>query len=127
MHLYGSGIVAGGYDDGIPSCLATLPHFRTPDDLTTRHCIDLHMQSDGLLIWAFGKGRREVKVRAEGRLVLDTTLMALTAAVAGYVLADGLRNRVRADGCAAFSGRHHYHMSRRQAAPAFLAVNALRY
>jgi DNA-binding transcriptional LysR family regulator len=123
-----------------PSYLASRPRLRTPEDLTSHDCIGLRMQSGGLLTWEFEKGGREVKVRVEGRLVFNNTLMALEAAVAGYgpaylledrvqaCLADGRLVRVLADWCPPFSGYHLYYPSRRQPTPAFaLLVDALRY
>ena len=125
---------------GAPSYLAGRPRPRTPEDLTSHDCINLRMQSGGLLTWEFEKGDREVKVRVEGRLVFNSTLMALEAAVAGYGLAYLLEDRVRAcladgrlvwvlaDWCPPFSGYHLYYPSRRQPTPAFaLLVDALRY
>ena len=125
---------------GAPSYFASRPRPRTPEDLTSHDCIGLRMQSGGLLTWEFEKGDREVKVRVEGRLVFNSTLMALEAAVAGYglaylledrvqaCLADGRLVRVLADWCPPFSGYHLYYPSRRQPTPAFaLLVDALRY
>lgn len=125
---------------GAPSYLASRPQPRTPEDLTSHDCISLRMQSGGLLTWEFEKDGREVKVRVDGRLVFNSTLMALEAAVAGYglaylledrvqaCLADGLLVRVLADWCPPFSGYHLYYPSRRQPTPAFaLLVDALRY
>ena len=125
---------------GAPSYFASRPRPRTPEDLTSHDCISLRMQSGGLLTWEFEKGDREVKVRVEGRLVFNSTLMALEAAVAGYglaylledrvqaCLADGRLVRVLADWCPPFSGYHLYYPSRRQPTPAFaLLVDALRY
>ena len=125
---------------GAPSYFASRPRPRTPEDLTSHDCINLRMQSGGLLTWEFEKGDREVKVRVEGRLVFNSTLMALEAAVAGYglaylledrvqaCLADGRLVRVLADWCPPFSGYHLYYPSRRQPTPAFaLLVDALRY
>jgi DNA-binding transcriptional LysR family regulator len=125
---------------GAPSYFTTRPRPQTPQDLTAHDCINLRMQSGGLLTWEFDKGGREVKVRVEGRLVFNNTLMALEAAVAGYglaylledrvqaCLADGQLVRVLADWCPPFSGYHLYYPSRRQPTPAFsLLVDALRY
>ena len=125
---------------GAPSYFANRPRPRTPEDLTSHDCISLRMQSGGLLTWEFEKGDREVKVRVEGRLVFNSTLMALEAAVAGYglaylledrvqaCLADGRLVRVLADWCPPFSGYHLYYPSRRQPTPAFtLLVDALRH
>jgi DNA-binding transcriptional LysR family regulator len=86
-------------------------------------------------------GGREVKVRGEGCLVFNSTLMALEAAVAGYGLAYLLKNReqaclcladrqlvlILADLCPPFSECQLHHLNRQQAASAFaLLVDALR-
>jgi DNA-binding transcriptional LysR family regulator len=125
---------------GAPSYLASWSQPKTPEDLTAHDCIGLRMQSGGLLTWEFEKGGREVRVKVEGRLVFNTSLMALEAAVAGQglaylledrvqaCLADGRLVRVLADWCPPFSGYHLYYPSRRQPRPAFsLLVDALRY
>ena len=125
---------------GAPSYLASRSPPKTPEDLTAHDCIGLRMQSGGLLTWEFEKGGREVRVKVEGRLVFNTSLMALEAAAAGHglaylledrvqaCLADGRLVRVLADWCPPFSGYHLYYPSRRQPRPAFaLLVDALRY
>jgi DNA-binding transcriptional LysR family regulator len=125
---------------GAPSYFTNRPRLETPQDLTAHDCINLRMPSGGLLAWEFDKAGREVKVRVEGRLVFNNTLMALEAAVAGYGLAYLLEDRVQAcladgrlvrvldDWCPPFSGYHLYYPSRRQPTPAFsLLVDALRY
>ncbi|MBM6582229.1 LysR family transcriptional regulator [Microvirga sp. BT689] len=125
---------------GAPSYLERRPRPRTPEDLTAHDCINLRMQSGGLLTWEFEKCGRDVKVKVDGRLVFNNTLMALEAAVAGYglaylledrvqaCLADGRLVQVLADWCPPFSGYHLYYPSRRQPTPAFaLLVDALRY
>jgi len=125
---------------GAPSYFAGRSRPRTPEDLTSHDCINLRMQSGGLLAWEFEKGGREVKVKVDGKLVFNTSLMALEAAVGGYglaylledrvqaYLADGRLVRVLGDWCPPFSGYHLYYPSRRQPTPAFaLLVDALRY
>jgi DNA-binding transcriptional LysR family regulator len=125
---------------GAPSYFANRTRPETPQDLTSHDCISLRMQSGGLLTWEFEKDGRELKVRVDGRLVFNTSLMALEAAVAGYGLAYLLEDRVQAcladgrlvqmlaDWCPPFSGYHLYYPSRRQPTPAFaLLVDALRY
>jgi DNA-binding transcriptional LysR family regulator len=125
---------------GAPSYLASRSQPKSPEDLTAHDCIGLRMQSGGLLTWEFEKGGREVRVKVEGRLVFNTSLMALEAGAAGHglaylledrvqaCLADGRLVRVLADWCPPFSGYHLYYPSRRQPRPAFaLLVDALRY
>jgi DNA-binding transcriptional LysR family regulator len=125
---------------GAPSYFTSRPQPETPQDLTAHDCINLRMPSSGLLTWEFEKDGREVKVKVDGRLVFNNTLMALEAAVGGYglaylledrvqaCLADGRLVRVLADWCPPFSGYHLYYPSRRQPTPAFaLLVDALRF
>jgi DNA-binding transcriptional LysR family regulator len=80
---------------GAPSYFASRSRPQTPEDLTSHDCINLRMQSGGLLPWEFEKGSREVRVKVDGRLVFNTSLMALEAAVAGHGLAYLLEDRVR--------------------------------
>ena len=126
---------------GAPSYFAKRPQPRTPQDLTAHACINLRLPTyGGLYAWEFEKGGRELKVRVEGQLVLNTTALALDAALAGFGLAylpeDQVRSdlasgrliRVLADWCQPFPGYHLYYPSRRQPTPAFaLLVEALRY
>jgi DNA-binding transcriptional LysR family regulator len=94
----------------------------------------------GLYAWEFEKHGRELKVRVEGQLILNTTAQILTAALAGFgiaflpedLLAPHIAKRhlkpVLQDWCPPFPGYHLYYPSRRQSAPAFaLLVDALRY
>ena len=123
----------------VPSCLARRPQPLTPDDLTAHHCINLRLQCGGLLTLVFDLGGREVKVRGEGCLVFNSTLVALESAVAGYGLAYLLKDRVQAcladrqlvlvlaDLCPPFSECQLHYLNRQQAASAFaLLVDALR-
>jgi DNA-binding transcriptional LysR family regulator len=125
---------------GAPSYFTGRKRPRIPQDLTAHECLNLRMQSGGLHAWEFEKGGRELKVRVEGRVVVNSTLMALEASIAGYGLAYVLEDRVRAhladgrlirvlaDWCPPFSGYHLYYPSRRQPTPAFvLLLDALRY
>jgi DNA-binding transcriptional LysR family regulator len=114
---------------------------RTPHDLADHDCINLRLPtSGGLYSWQFAKGGRELRVRAEGRLVFNTVSLMLKMALAGLGLtqlpedvvqthvAEGRLIRVLADWCPPVSGYHLYYPSRRQPAPAFaLLVAALRY
>ncbi|MBV8615364.1 MAG: LysR family transcriptional regulator [Acetobacteraceae bacterium] len=126
---------------GAPSYFAKRPEPKTPQDLTAHACINLRLPTHGgLYAWEFERGGRELKVRVEGQLVLNTTALALDAALAGFGLAylpeDQVRSdlasgrlvRVLADWCQPFPGYHLYYPSRRQPTPAFaLLVEALRY
>jgi DNA-binding transcriptional LysR family regulator len=126
---------------GAPSYFKGRKKPRTPQDLTDHSCINLRMQSaGGLYAWEFEKGARELKVRVEGQLVVNTATLAVKAALAGTGLAfvpedrvlpfieGGKLVRVLGDWCAPFSGFHLYYPSRRQPTPAFaVVVDALRH
>lgn len=112
-----------------------------PQDLIGHCCINLRLPTyGGLYAWEFEKDGRELKVRVEGQLVLNSIFQILNAAVAGlgvaYVpeelvqphLAKGELKRVLDDWCPYWPGYHLYYPSRRQSSPAFsLLVEALRY
>jgi DNA-binding transcriptional LysR family regulator len=126
---------------GAPAYLATRPRPRTPQDLTAHNCINLRLPTHGgLYAWEFEQDGRELRVRVEGQLVLNTAGLILKAALAGFGLAylpedqvrahlaDGTLVRVLADWCEPFPGYHLYYPSRRQPTPAFaLLVEALRH
>src|SRR6266446_146864 len=126
---------------GAPSYFDTHSVPKRPQDLTAHSCINLRLPTHGgLYAWEFEKGRRELRVRVEGQLVLNGTTPMLNAAVAGLGLAyvpedlaqpyvnTGALKRVLEDWCEPYSGYHLYYPSRRQSSPAFaLMVDALRY
>jgi DNA-binding transcriptional LysR family regulator len=104
-------------------------------------CINLPLASAGnFYAWELEKRGREVKVRVDGQLALNTTEMVVRAVEAGFGLgyvtedqveqeiADGRLIRVLADWCGSFAGYHLYCPSRRQPSAAFsLLVDAMRY
>jgi DNA-binding transcriptional LysR family regulator len=114
---------------------------KKPQDLVGHCCINMRLPTyGGLYAWEFEKGGRELKVRVEGQLILNTTSQLLTAALAGFGIAflpedlmtphiaKGRLKPVLQDWCAPFPGYHLYYPSRRQSSPAFaLLVDALRY
>jgi DNA-binding transcriptional LysR family regulator len=114
---------------------------RTPQELTQHACINLRLPTHGgFYVWEFRKGRRELKVRVQGRGVFNAVAMIRDAALEGLGLAylpedrvvldirKGRLVRVLADWCAPRRGYHLYYPSRRQPSPAFaLVVDALRY
>ncbi|HJT62351.1 MAG TPA: LysR family transcriptional regulator, partial [Burkholderiales bacterium] len=117
---------------GAPSYLAKRRLPKTPQDLTEHNCINLRMPTYGsLYAWEFEKGKRELKVRVDGQLVVNTMKQRLDAALAGVGLtymvedvvqpyvAEGTLVRVLEDWCAPFAGYHLYYPSRRQSSPAF--------
>lgn len=159
-------IVAGGYDAGVrlgeqvakdmialrigpdmrmavvgsPAYFSRRVKPRTPQDLTDHNCINTRLPTyGGLFPWEFEKGGRELKVRVDGQLVLNTLDQRLESALQGlglaYIpedvvapaIASGALVRVLADWSAPFPGYHLYYPSRRHASPAFsLLVDALR-
>lgn len=114
---------------------------KRPQDLIGHNCINLRLQKRGdVYAWEFEKGGRELRVRVEGQLVLNTTGQMLRAAVKGVGLAyiprglvepdlvEGRLKSVLDDWCQPYSGYHLYYPSRRQASVAFmLVVEELRY
>ena len=126
---------------GAPSYFAKRSAPKTPQDLTEHNCINLRLPTyGGLYAWEFEKGGRELKVRVEGQLVLNSTGRMLEAALAGFGLAyvpedaaqphldKGALKRALEDWCPPYSGYHLYYPSRRQPSAAFaLLVEALQY
>jgi len=126
---------------GAPSYFARRPKPKTPHDLTEHNCVNLRLPTyGGLYAWEFEKAGRELKVRVEGQLVVNTIDLRLKAVLAGLglaclpeeqvsgLLACGELIRVLVDWCPPFSGFHLYYPSRRQPTPAFvLLLEALRY
>ena len=126
---------------GAPSYFARRAPPKTPQQLIEHNCINLRLPTyGGLYAWEFEKAGRELHVRVEGQLTLNTLKQRLDAALAGlgltYVPEDvalayvsrGRLRRVLDDWCPPFTGYHLYYPSRRQSSPAFsLMVDALRY
>jgi DNA-binding transcriptional LysR family regulator len=124
-----------------PSYFAKHGMPKKPQDLVGHACINMRLPTyGGLYAWEFEKNGRELKVRVEGQLVLNTTSQILTAALAGFgiaflpedLMAPHIAKRrlkpVLQDWCPPFPGYHLYYPSRRQSSPAFaLLVDALRY
>ena len=125
---------------GAPAYIARRGRPATPQDLTAQDCINLRLPTlGGLYAWELEKDRREVRVRVDGPLVVNTGPLLLRAALAGLGLAcvfedqagphlaAGRLVRVLEDWCPPFPGYHLYYPSRRQPTPAFaLLVEALR-
>ncbi len=126
---------------GAPSYFKKRPKPKRPQDLIDHNCINLRLPTHGALYaWEFGKGGRDLKVRVDGQLTLNTTAQMLNAALVGGGLTyvpEGLAEpyvtkrrltRVLEDWCPPFSGYHLWYPSRRQPSAAFsLMVEALRY
>ncbi|GJH27081.1 LysR family transcriptional regulator [Caballeronia novacaledonica] len=114
---------------------------KMPHDLTEHACINLRLSTQGgLYEWEFSKGKRTVKARIDGPLVLNNAYDILEAAREGFGLAylpedmvepfvvKGELVRVLDDWCPTWSGLHLYYPNRRQPSRAFtLLVDALRY
>lgn len=112
----------------------------TPEQLENHRCINMRLPTlGGLYAWEFRHDGREIRVRVDGQLTLNSLPQRLDAAVAGlglaYVpeesaaaqLADGRLTRVLESWCPSFEGYHLYYPSRRQHTTAFtLLVEALR-
>ena len=126
---------------GTPAYLAQRGRPTTPQDLTGHACINLRLPTlGGLYAWELEQDRREVRVRVDGPLVVNTAPLLVKAALAGLGLAcifedqvqapiaEGKLVRVLEDWCPPFPGYHLYYPSRRQPTPAFaLLVEALRH
>jgi DNA-binding transcriptional LysR family regulator len=126
---------------GSPEYFKRHPKPTNPHDLTQHRCINLRMPTHGsLYTWEFSQDGRELNVRVEGSLVVNDSIVAVDAAIAGVGLAclmeelvqpdiaSGRLVRVLDDWCEPFAGFHLYYPSRRQPSQAFsLVVEALRY
>jgi DNA-binding transcriptional LysR family regulator len=124
-----------------PSYFESRPRPLTPRDLTGHDCINMRLPtSGGFYVWDFRKGDRELRVRVQGRLVLNAVALIRNGALEGLGLAHlpvdlveadirhGRLVRVLTDWCPVRPGYHLYYPSRRQPSPAFaLVVDALRY
>jgi DNA-binding transcriptional LysR family regulator len=126
---------------GSPSYFADRPPPQTPHDLTAHNCINIRLATyGGLYVWEFAKDGRELKVRVEGQMILNTGALRLKAALAGLGLAylmedlvaehvaEGRLVPVLTDWSPPFAGYHLYYPSRRQHSAAFAVLfEALRY
>ena len=113
----------------------------TPEQLDQPRCINMRLPTrGGLYAWEFERDGRELRVRVEGQLILNSLPQRIDAAENGlgltYVpedavqdaLAEGRLVRVLEAWCPAFAGYHLYYPSRRQHTSAFsLLIAALRH
>jgi DNA-binding transcriptional LysR family regulator len=113
---------------------------QTPYDLAQHRCINLRLPTlGGIYAWEFAQDNREVRVRVEGQITLNSLPQRIDAAESGlglaYVpedsvqqaLAEGRLIRVLEAWTPSFPGYHLYYPSRRQHTTAFsLLVDALR-
>ncbi len=113
---------------------------KTPADLTSHRCIAQRQASGGLYAWEFERRGRELEVRVEGQVIINTSPHIVSAALDGLGIAflpeeefaphleEGRLLRVLEEWCPPFSGFHLYYPSRRHPSPAFsLVLEALRY
>lgn len=113
----------------------------TPEQLEQHRCMNMRLLTHGgLYAWEFEQDGREIRVRVDGQLILNSLPQRIDAAVNGlglaYVpedaildaLAEGRLVRVLEDWCPVFTGYHLYYPSRRQHTTAFaLLIEALRH
>ena len=122
-----------------PAYFARHPPPKAPGDLTRHHCIAQRQASGGLYAWEFERRGRELEVRVEGQVIINTSPHIVAAALDGLGIAflpekefsphleDGRLVRVLEDWCPPFAGFHLYYPSRRHPSPAFsLVLDALR-
>jgi len=114
---------------------------KKPEDLTGHRCINLRrVTRGGYHPWEFEKRGRQINVRVEGQLAVNSLDLACKAALEGlglaYLPADLVQDhvatkrllRVLEDWCEPYPGYHLYYPSSRQHAPAFAVVlDTLRY
>lgn len=126
---------------GAPSCVSERKPLRRPQDLSDHACINLRLPTHGeFFAWTFSKGRKDLHVTTEGRLVVTNVAQVRQACLAGFGLAylpldfvaghiaSGELVEVLADWRKTFEGYHLYYPSRRQHPPALAAlIDALRY
>lgn len=112
-----------------------------PQDLLEHRCINMRLPTyGGLYAWELEKDGRELNVRVEGSVIVNTVPNAIRAALDGHGLSylpedivlphinEGRLVRVLEDWCPPFPGYHLYYPNRRRSSPAFsLVVDALRY
>ena len=113
----------------------------TPEQLDQHRCINMRLPTrGGLYAWEFERDGRELRVRVDGQLILNSLPQRIDAAEKGlglvYVPEDAVQDalaesrlvRVLEAWCPAFTGYHLYYPSRRQHTPAFaLLIAALRH
>lgn len=113
----------------------------TLEQLDQHRCINMRLPTrGGLYAWEFERDGRELRVRVDGQLILNSLPQRIDAAENGlglaYVPEDAVQDalaesrlvRVLEAWCPAFTGYHLYYPSRRQHTTAFaLLIAALRH
>lgn len=126
---------------GSPAYFSKRKRPKKPQDLAEHTCINLRLPTHGgLLPWDFGKGTKEVNVRARGQWTFNSSAPIVRAALAGYGLAfvpedmvlehiaEKRLIRVLDDWCQPYPGYYLYYPSRRQSSsPLSVIVEALRH
>lgn len=126
---------------GAPSCFLERKRPKRPQDLSAHACINLRLPTHGeFFAWTFSKGRKDLRVTTEGRLVATSVVQVRQACLAGFGLAylpldfvsepiaRGELVEVLADWRKTFEGYHLYYPNRRQHPPALAAlIDALRH
>ena len=124
-----------------PAYFEQFPVPGTPQDLAGHRCINMRLPTyGGLFPWGLEKDGREIRVRTDGQLVVNTLALRLSSALDGLgitympedhaqpFIAEGRLVRVLEDWCPYFPGYHLYYANRRQSSPALsLLVDLLRY
>jgi DNA-binding transcriptional LysR family regulator len=124
-----------------PDYFANHPKPKTPQDLTRHRCINMRFPTHGgLYVWEFERKGKQVNVRVDGQVTLNSTPHIVIAALEGLGIAflpeeefaphieQGRLVRVLEDWCGYFDGYYLYYPSRRQPSPAFsLVLEALRF
>lgn len=113
----------------------------TPEQLDQHRCINMRLPTrGGLYAWEFERDGRELRVRVDGQLILNSLPQRIDAAENGlglaYVPEDAVQDALAESRlvcvleawCPAFTGYHLYYPSRRQHTTAFaLLIAALRH
>lgn len=112
---------------------------KTPSDLMKHRCIGQRQVGGGIYAWEFERRGRELEVRVEGQVTVNTSPHIVEVALDGMGIAflpegefaphidEGRLVRVLKDWCPPFPGFHLYYPSRRHPSPAFsLVLEALR-
>jgi DNA-binding transcriptional LysR family regulator len=126
---------------GAPAYLARHPVPTKPQELLKHNCINLRLPTHGgLYAWELKNGKREIQVRVDGQVTVNSTYQKLRAALDGAGLAfmpedlaaphvaAGRLQWVLEDWFPTFPGLHIFYPSRREHARALsVVVDALRW
>lgn len=123
-----------------PAYLARHPAPLHPHDLTDHSCINMRLPTHGgVYVWEFDDAGRELRVRVSGQVTVNTSVLAVQAAVDGLGIAflpechvqaqlgDGRLVRLLNDWCEPYPGYHLYYPGNRQVSPALrVLIDGLR-